>query len=143
MLDRVCAALTLMGELGISCMRGLSLRRIHRPLATVIVSEEVNSGPEFRREREACFHQSVLFELVWCQNSPTREQHRRAVCRPDFQEDLSGEACEWRNWGLSKERLIWVGSCYSSKLRRWPRSKADSQLAPQRPRELSGGAPSL
>lgn len=59
MLDRVCAALTLMGELGISCMRGLSLRRTHRPLATVIVSEEVNSGPEFRREREACFHQSL------------------------------------------------------------------------------------
>ena len=45
--------------------------------------------------------------------------------------------------GLRKEWLIWVGSCYSSKLRRWPRSKADSQLAPQRPRELSGGAPSL
>lgn len=83
--------------------------------------------------------ESVLFELVWCQNSPTREQRHRAMCRLDFQEDLSGEACEWQNWGLSKEQLIWVGSCYSSKLRRWPRSKADSQLAPQGPRELSGG----
>ena len=28
-------------------------------------------------------------------------------------------------------QLIWVGSCCFSKLRRWPRSRLDSQLAPQ------------
>lgn len=39
--------------------------------------------------------------------------------------------------------LIRVGSSCSSKLRRGPRSKADSQLAPQQPGEFSGRVPSL
>ena len=59
-----CAVQTLVGEPGTSGMQGLSLRRIHQPLATVIVSEEVNSGTEFRCERKACFHQSL-----YCLNS--------------------------------------------------------------------------
>lgn len=91
----MCCADTL-GKLGISCMRGLSLRRIHQPLATVIVSEEVNSGTEFRRERKACFHQSL-----YCLNLSSVQ-----IVQPENKEDLRGEACECQNWGLSKKRLI-------------------------------------
>lgn len=92
----MCAVLTLVGKLGISCMRGLSLRRIHQPLATVIVSEEVNSGTEFRRERKACFHQSL-----YCLNLSSVQ-----TVQPENKEDLRGEAYECQNWGLSKKRLI-------------------------------------
>lgn len=67
--------------------------------------------------------ESVLSECVWFKNSPIR---KHPTGQPA---NLTLERTWGERGGRNEGRLIRVGSCRASKLRRRTRSRPDSQLA--------------